>query len=355
MYVSVETRETDLIEINGQLNALRETLATLSKYATKDFVVGQVGALHDLIISFIESEHFATKEELNEVKESIPQKNIDYLTPETIVEKFGEYAKQSSLEAVAKTIPSKEYIQERVDAGLSTLHPVAFSGDYDDLENKPEIEKTIDDKLKQYATFAETKEYVHGYVQGQVDESESRTDIKIHDTKEYLEELIASIEHIDKTAVHYRGIVQELPESAEEGDCLMNINGDVYIFHDNAWVRLSHDVSGFATKEAVNDLAVRVDEHDEAIITIQGDIAALTEDINGIKEQILTLATKAELELLREQFITREEVLAMDFITRNELTIILSNYVTYDNLAAKINEALETADFVHRVDLEAVK
>lgn len=355
IYVSLETRENDLIEINENFAALRQTLSTLSKYATKDYVEGQVKALHSLILSFIQSEQFATKDELHEVAESIPQKNIDYLSPETIMEHFSLYAKKTQLDAVAATIPSKEYIEERVESGLDKLDSVAFSGEYADLKNTPNIGKAIDEKLKPYSTSAETKEYIHGYVHGEIDESEKRTDVKITENREYLEALIAAIEHIDKTAVHFKGIVQELPETAEEGDCVTTIDGYSYIFHDISWVRLSPDISHLATKEAVDEVSARVDEHDTALQEIRADISVLVEKEAELREKMKDFATKAELELLREQCVTMDDLEAMDFVSNSELKMVLSNYVTNETLAAKVNEALENADFVHREDLEAVK
>lgn len=217
-YVTLSTFTLTVAELREDIEAVRSEIPSLAKYATRDYVDGAVNALKELFIALLNAKDYATKEELSEVVATIPQEGVDYVKPEVIQEKLSQYAKTTELERVASTIPSKEYIAEQVENGLSTLHKVASTGDYNDLENKPDIEGSITEALKEYSTTAELQEWTKGYVQAEIDESEERTNATIEATKNDLQEQIDAIEHHDTEAMHFKGVVESLPEEAEEGD-----------------------------------------------------------------------------------------------------------------------------------------
>ena len=125
--------------------------------------------------------------------------------------------------------------------------------------------------------------------------------------------------------------------------------------HAGEWIVLSHDIELLATKEEVAEVNNRLDAHDSEIDTIKEDLQLLNDKTEELEEKFKDYATKAELEYLREHTVSYDDLEAMNLVTNNDLTIILSDYVKDSELAAKVNKALETADFVHKVDLEAVK
>lgn len=337
-------RETDIPSVftraqlytDGEVELLESKLST--DYATKDYVDGAVSALDSLFKELIREtsvEIARVDTDLQAAKETIPVAGEDFYstdqTNEKIAEAVNTRAARSDLEALdikvetmKGTIPSRANIVTIADENnAAKLARVAFTGSYNDLSNLP--------RLEDYATLATVREKCY------VLETQLKHTIETGDTtvEATLRNYIDNVKfYTDLASMHFKGVVEALPETASNGDTY-TVAGETSVRHADTWVKITPDLTPYQTREKA------AEDHEG----LDGKITANSEAIAVLGTRVETLetnsATKDELETARAALQTNIETLSSSLTNLGSTVTILQG--TVSELEEKV-DALPTKE-----------